>query len=68
MNTAITYHNVKTKTYLESLKTCLQPYVCDPFDLYRDQALLFIISTIKSPSNVSVNSKPDHPPGRIRTF
>ena len=40
MNTAITYNFVKTKTYLESLKTCLQRCVCDPYDLCRDQALL----------------------------
>ena len=28
-----------TKPYLEALKTCLQAYACNPYNLYGDQAL-----------------------------
>ena len=39
MNTRNYYNYVKTKTYVESLKTCSQTRACDPYDLYGDQAL-----------------------------
>ena len=38
MNTCDHYSYVKTKTNVESLKTCLVTCACDPYNLYGDQA------------------------------
>ena len=38
MSTCDHYNYVKTKVYVESLKTCSQTCVYDPYDLYGNQA------------------------------